>query len=122
MAVISLNGIEFHAHHGIHETERELGNNFLVDISLNVNVREAAIKDDLDHTLDYEKVYYVIAREMAIPSNLLEHVAKRILLGLDGEFDNVKDIIVTVSKLNPPLPGKCEKASVTVSLGEGLTD
>jgi len=123
MGQISLEGIEFHAHHGFHESEREQGNDFLVNINIDANIKEASIKDSLEDTIDYEKVYYVIAREMAIPSKLLEHVAKRILKGLDIEFgDNIKNITVEVCKLNPPLPGKCQKASVKISLEDDLKE
>jgi len=123
MGQILLEGIEFHAHHGIHESEKEQGNDFLVNIIIDANIKEASIRDNLEDTIDYEKVYYVIAREMAIPSKLLEHVAKRILKGLDAEFgDNIKDITVEVCKLNPPLPGKCQKASVKISVTNDLMD
>ena len=123
MSQISLEGIEFYAHHGIHESEKEQGNDFLVNVIIDANIKEASLKDNLEDTIDYEKVYYIIAREMAIPSKLLEHVAKRILIALDNEFDdNIKDIAVEVCKLNPPLHGKCQKASVKISLLEGLPD
>jgi dihydroneopterin aldolase len=51
---------------------------------------------------------------MAIRSKLLEHVAHRIITRVFKEIPEVSRIIVSVSKLNPPINGDVEAVSVTL--------
>jgi dihydroneopterin aldolase len=66
--------------------------------------------------VSYLDVYQVVKREMGIPSNLLEHVARRIGEGIRNDFPSVETVRVKVSKLNPPLGGQMESVSVEVVL------
>jgi dihydroneopterin aldolase len=113
--VIEIDGMEFFAYHGCDEAERVAGNKFIVDTALVVSCNKAAASDDIRDTLDYRSAYEVIAREMKIPSRLLEHVAGRILDALHDTFPELLHATVKVSKLNPPLGGKVSATSVTLS-------
>ena len=75
---------------------------------------EAAL-DDVNDTLDYSKVYGVIAKEMAKPSALLEHVAGRMVEKLFDEFSGITEVKLTITKLNPPFGADCEGASVSLN-------
>lgn len=110
--VISLEGIELFAYHGVHPHEREEGNTFIVDVSLEYPAEEAAKTDDLSATLDYAVVYEIVKAEMGIPSKLLEAVAKRISDKITGKYPEAKSLAVSVSKLNPPVGGTCSRARV----------
>jgi 7,8-dihydroneopterin aldolase/epimerase/oxygenase len=114
MGIIELKGMHFHSHHGYFESERLTGNDFLVDVILETDCSLAAKTDNLEDTLNYQAVNDLIKKEMQISSHLLEHVANRILESLYSEFPAVKKVKVTVSKLNPPMGGQVEKASVTL--------
>ncbi|HDR52401.1 MAG TPA: dihydroneopterin aldolase, partial [Mariniphaga anaerophila] len=46
--------------------------------------------------------------------HLLEHVAGRILDALFNEFPSIQKAKIKVSKINPPMGGQIEKASVTL--------
>ena len=48
-------------------------------------------------------------------SHLLEHIAGRILDVLYEKFNSIKKATVKVSKMNPPMGGKMERVSVTMS-------
>lgn len=115
MGEISLEGISVFAHHGFYEEERNKGNNFTVDITIRTDFSEAARSDDISGTINYEKLYYIISREMAIPSKLLEHVTNRIVERTLEEFNSIKFIKVSVTKDHPPLPGACKKAKITIT-------
>ena len=71
--------------------------------------------DDVNDTLDYSKVYGVIAKEMAKPSALLEHVAGRMVEKLFDEFSGITEVKLTITKLNPPCGADCDGASVSVN-------
>jgi 7,8-dihydroneopterin aldolase/epimerase/oxygenase len=49
---VSLEGLEFHAFHGVYPHERESGNFFEVDISVETDFMLAAVNDDLEGTVN----------------------------------------------------------------------
>ena len=116
MGKISLKGLKFKAYHGYYDEERQLGNNFEVDITIKTNFHNAAIHDELSQTVDYEKLYTIIKEEMAIPSKLLEHVVQKIVDRVMDEITAVEAVKVKLSKFNPPIGGECDRA--VVSLGQ----
>lgn len=118
--IIELEGMEFHAYHGCLEKERREGNTFIVDFHAETELKKAVKTDELGKTIDYGRVYDIVAGQMAIPSNLLENVAGRILDAIHKEFDDVLFLKVRVSKKNPPVNGVCAWSRVTVMYGEPI--
>jgi len=114
MALIEIEGMEFYAFHGHFEVEKVAGNRFLVNLKMEANLSKAGQTDRLEDTLDYQKAYRAIQEEMAIPSDLLEHVAQRIINRIKSEFQEAEKVLVKVSKMNPPMGGQIEKVSVTL--------
>lgn len=115
MGLIEIEGMHFYAFHGHFETERMVGNEFRVDVSLETNCTPASLSDNLNDALNYQEVYHLIRDEMQIPSHLLEHVAGRILDSLFARFQTLRKARVKVSKLNPPMGGQIDQVSVTLS-------
>ena len=115
MGVITLEGLTFFAYHGHYPEEREKGNEFNVDVTLEVDFPKAAETDDLQFTIDYQDVYKIVTEEMETPSKLLEHVAYRILQKIHLAFPQVHAAGITVAKRNPPIGGPCHQAKVTIS-------
>jgi len=111
---ISLEGLEFHAFHGVYPHERESGNWFEVDISVETELREGEIGDDLDRTVNYEVLYQYVKDEMEKPSKLLETVAERIVARVLQDLPQVSRVELKIAKTNPPIGGKCKKASLWV--------
>ncbi len=120
MGLIEIEGMHFYAYHGHFETEQIVGNDFIVDLQINTDCNKAALSDNLDDALNYQAVYTLVKKEMAIKSRLLENVAIRILDALSSEFPNIKNAKVKVSKMNPPMGGEIEKVSVTLSKQESF--
>jgi dihydroneopterin aldolase len=114
MSLIKLEGMEFFSYHGCFKEEQVIGTKFLVDLSIEADVNDAAIHDDLHLTINYLSVYQLIKKQMEIKSKLLENVANRILDELYKEFPSVIKAEVKVSKLNPPLGGKLNCVSLTL--------
>ncbi|MDR2824702.1 MAG: dihydroneopterin aldolase [Prevotellaceae bacterium] len=116
MTKITLSNMEFYAFHGCLSHEKALGNLFLVSVTLWFNANEAQISDNLDDTINYKQVYDIVKMEIEKPSDLLENLAYRIINSLKISIIEVEKWKVEVSKLNPPLGGKCEKVSVCLEL------
>ena len=112
---IELADMEFYAFHGCYETEKRVGNHFRVSLRLEVDLDAAAASDRMEDTVNYLAVYEAVADEMKIVSNLLEHVAARILEALYARFPAIRQAAVTVSKLTPPLGGAVGASTVPLS-------
>lgn len=112
--VIEIDQIRFYAYHGVLEQERTVGNHFSVSVVLEADLTAATTSDNLTHTISYADVYAHIAEEMAIPSQLLEHVAGRIFRRLHAAFPSISHLEVKVYKYNPPGCGETKRAGVVV--------
>ena len=113
--IMELSSLEFHAFHGCLEQEKREGNRFIVDFKAVYHVRRPAKTDDIQDAADYSVIYELIRKEMETPSELLEHVANRILNAVKDQFSHAFPLIkVTVTKCHPPIGGPCEGAKVTV--------
>jgi dihydroneopterin aldolase len=108
--------MRFYAHHGCFSQERAIGTHFVVDLSFNTDTTRAEQSDSIADTVSYLDVYQTVKREMQQPSNLLEHVARRVGEAVLKEYPAVTDIKVKVSKMHPPLGGQMHSVSVELEL------
>ena len=112
---VALEGLEFHAYHGVYPHERSSGNKFEVDVVVQTEFSDSAFQDDLRGTINYEDLYAIVKDEMAKPSKLLETVGYAIASRTLEAFFEAQTVEVQISKFNPPIGGVCKKATVTVS-------
>lgn len=112
---IALVGLTGRGRHGVYDHERAEGQQFVVDLTLQLNTRPAANADDLALTVDYGslavKVVELIEGE---PVDLIETLAHRIADLCLAETP-VSSVEVTVHKPQAPIPVPFEDVSVTVS-------
>jgi dihydroneopterin aldolase len=115
MGIITIEAMEFFAYHGCFEEEQIIGNHFVVDMTIETDTEKAEHTDELLHTLDYQRVYEVVKKEMEVKSKLLEHIACRIADTVFKNFPEAEKVSVKVSKLNPPIGGKIDRVSVLLN-------
>lgn len=113
---VELVDMEFFANHGCFEEERIIGNKFIVNCWVDYDCSKAAGSDNIEDALNYQHLYDIVKREMALPSNLLESVAGRIIDALERSFPYVEQAQITIDKINPPLGGKVGASRVTLKL------
>jgi len=109
---IHLSGMEFYAHHGCFEEERQVGTHFKVDLVLEYDATQAAETDDINYAVNYQAVYLDVKEIMRHPVNLLETLCQKILFMLKEKYPQVTSAEVTVCKMNPALGGKVGAVSV----------
>ncbi len=114
MGEILLENMRFYAYHGVYAEEQQIGNDFTVDLRIELSFGESVSTDRLADRLNYEAVYVLVKKQMMIPSKLLEHVAERILNGLLIAFPPIQVAEIHLSKLHPPLGGEVEKVTVVL--------
>ena len=102
---IILKGLVFYGHHGTLPEERKLGQRFIVDVTLETDLRHAGASDDLNATANYaEALALVKAIVEGPPCKLIETVAERITKRLLA-MKRVTSVEVCVKKPQPPLRG-----------------
>ena len=111
---IELRGMSFYAQHGCYEEEKITGNRFEVDLLLRTHASLSAQTDQITDALNYQDAYQIVAEQIAITSNLLEHVAARILSALFAHFDLLDWAEVRVAKLSPAMGGKIDRVLVSL--------
>ncbi|WP_452225433.1 dihydroneopterin aldolase [Lacinutrix chionoecetis] len=116
MGIIKVENIRVFANHGCLKEETAIGSDYRVDLKIKADLQKSANSDVLSDTVDYVLLNRIVVEEMAIPSALLEHVAKRILDRIFTEDKLVTIATVAVSKVNPPIGGDVEM--VTIELTE----
>jgi dihydroneopterin aldolase len=114
MDCIELKNMIFHVRHGVSEQERTVGNTFTVSLKLYLDLSLAGQSDLLEDTLNYACVFEIVKREMAIPSDLLEHIAGRILSAVKQTFPQIGKIQIRLAKVRPPVAGEMEEAAVII--------
>lgn len=99
---IALNNVRFRAYHGIHPEERQKGNDFVVNMEI-AYAPGSGIITSLDDTIDYASLFNVLNTEMQKPVDLLETLVQTIAHKVHERFPQVKEIMVSIEKLNPPI-------------------
>ncbi len=101
---IYLRGLAVRGHHGVFEQERHDGQEFLVDITVWIDLDRAAASDDLADTLDYGELAKRAADIVGgPPKNLIETVAADIAEDVMSD-ERVHAVEVIVHKLQAPIP------------------
>jgi dihydroneopterin aldolase len=114
MGLIQIENMEFYSFHGHFKEEQIVGNKFLVNLTIRANMDHPAKSDNLKDAVNYQRVYEIVKMQMEFKSHLLEHIAGRILDALYDEMEGIENVVVKVSKLNPPMGGKIGSVSVTM--------
>jgi dihydroneopterin aldolase len=111
---IALSGLRAHGRHGVYDFERATGQDFVVDVRLDLDLQKAAGTDDVTDTVHYgelaERLVAVIGGE---PVNLIETLADR-LLDVCLADDRVDAAEVTVHKPQAPIPHEFADVAVTL--------
>jgi dihydroneopterin aldolase/2-amino-4-hydroxy-6-hydroxymethyldihydropteridine diphosphokinase len=111
---ISLTGISGFGYHGVLESERKNGQEFLVDVVLYCDLSEAGKSDDLSKTINYADVAALIhKRIIGEQVNLLERLAELIAEDIFKIFE-INEIEVTVHKPQAPIPLLFTDVSVSI--------
>ena len=112
---IVLRGLRVRGTHGVYPTEREQGQDFVVDVTLHLPLRVPAASDDVSDTVHYgelaDEIAAIIGGE---PVNLIETLAQRIAHAVlrDGRVHTVE---VTVHKPQAPIAQTFDDVAVTIT-------
>ena len=111
---IAVTGIRAYGFHGVFENERRDGQEFVVDVVLELDLSAAAASDDLADTVDYGGLAAAVAADVeGEPLDLIEALAARIAETC-LRLERVTSVSVTVHKPQAPMPVRVADVAVTL--------
>jgi 7,8-dihydroneopterin aldolase/epimerase/oxygenase len=110
---ITLMGLKAKGHHGVFDFERANGQDFVVDVVLELDLARAAETDDVRDTVHYgELAEQLIAVIEGEPVNLIETLAERLA---NVCLEKTRKVTVTVHKPQAPIPHEFTDVAVTIT-------
>lgn len=117
---IMLTGIRARGHHGVLEHERRLGQRFVVDLVLELDLEAAGASDDLADTVDYGAVAATVHdRLTGVTHQLVEAVAGDVAAAVLAHDARIEAVEVTVHKPHAPVTVDLDDVAVTVHRRRG---
>lgn len=114
MDEIAITGIRAFGYHGVFESEKRDGQEFVVDLKLELDLSKSGSSDALTDTADYSAIALRTRGIIEQGSfNLIERLATEIATKLKGEF-GIESIEVTVHKPHALIPIDFTDVSVTI--------
>ncbi len=111
---IELRGLTVRGRHGVFDHERAGGQDFVVDITVWIDLAAAAASDELADTYDYGALARLAADVIAgPPRNLIEGVGAEIADQVMRDL-RVHAVEVTVHKPQAPIPQQFDDVAVVV--------
>lgn len=115
MDKIFLTGCRFYGYHGAFAEEQVLGQIFVVDCELSVDLTAASQTDALSDTVHYGHVFETIKNRVEKQKyRLIERLAGAIIEDLFKEYPAVQAIKLTIKKENPPIAGHYAHVGITL--------
>jgi 7,8-dihydroneopterin aldolase/epimerase/oxygenase len=112
--MIKLSGLRAKGHHGVYDFERADGQEFIVDVALELDLSRAAASDDVADTVHYGELATALVKVITgEPVNLIETLADR-LLDVCLADERVEAAEVTVHKPQAPIPHDFADVAVTL--------
>ncbi len=112
---ISIEGLTLFARHGVGEDERLLGQNFILDLTLQVEAQSSLTSDDIADSVNYAHVVDLVRARFTTRSFcLLEAVAHHVIEALLTEFERVQHVRLRVHKPSAPVDAVFSSISVTL--------
>jgi 7,8-dihydroneopterin aldolase/epimerase/oxygenase len=115
---IYVNQMEFYGYHGVFPEETRLGQRFVVDLMVLIDLKKAGKSDQLEHSVNYGELYQVCKEIVeGKPFKLVEAVAERIAETVLKQFSLVSEVTINVIKPDPPIPGHYRSVAVEITRG-----
>ena len=112
---IILTGMEFYGYHGVNPEEKQLGQKYLVDLTISVDLSKPGESDLINDTISYTDLYKTTKHVMEGDSHdLIESLAQCIAKNILITFP-VDSVSVSVVKPHPPIKNSLiTHAAVTI--------
>lgn len=112
---IFINGLLIHAHHGVMEHEEKVGQQFIIDLEMSLDLSDAARSDKLADTVSYSAIVETATQAFTARSyRLVEAAAGSIADAILTTFPRVASVRVSVHKPHAPVAAIFGDVGVTL--------
>jgi 7,8-dihydroneopterin aldolase/epimerase/oxygenase len=117
---IFVNGLVLHAYHGVMPHEAKVGQPFVLDLMLEIDLREASRSDKLKHTVSYEQLVKTASEAFnARRYRLVEAAGGAVCDAVLARYPAVESIRVTVRKPHAPIAATFDDVGVVITRTRG---
>ncbi|MFC4777243.1 dihydroneopterin aldolase [Paenibacillus sp. GCM10023252] len=118
MDTMHLRNMSFFGYHGVYPEENKLGQRYMVDIILKLDLEQAARTDDLEATINYADIHAFTKKIVeGKPFKLIEALCGNIASRVLENYTMVHEVTVKVTKPNPPFDIVFDGVTVELSRG-----
>ena len=113
---IFVNGLVLHAYHGVMPHEGKVGQPFVLDLVLEIDLSEASRTDQLKHTVSYELLVRTASEAVcARRYRLVEAAGGAVADAVLDRYPQVRSIRITVRKPHAPIAATFDDVGVTIA-------
>ena len=113
---ISIKGLKGFGYHGVFDFEKRDGQDFYIDLDLQLDLAVASKSDELHDSVDYSKITSIALQAIENQKfDLIERLAGFIADAIKDEFPVIQKIEVTVHKPSAPVRESVTDISVTIT-------
>jgi dihydroneopterin aldolase len=113
---IFVSGLLIHAHHGVMAHEGEVGQRFVIDLELSIDVAKASRSDKLADTVDYGAIVDTTTEVFTRRNyRLIEAAGGAVADAILAKFARVNTVRITVRKPHAPIAAIFTDAGCTIT-------
>jgi dihydroneopterin aldolase len=113
--VVFVSGLALHAYHGVMQHEAKVGQSFILDLVLDIDLAQASRSDKLAHTVGYDQVVEIATQAFCQRRyRLVEAAAGAVAQAMLDRFRQVSRVRVTVHKPHAPIAATFADVGVTI--------
>lgn len=102
---IMLAGMQFYGRHGVFAEEKAMGQKFIIDVEISLDLKRAAASDDIAQTPNYADIYALVKNNAVHKNfNLIEALADSIASDILKSY-RIDRVMVRVKKPHAPISG-----------------
>jgi dihydroneopterin aldolase len=114
--LIEIKGIKSFGYHGVFESENIAGQDFFVDVLLELDLTRASATDDVSDTVNYAEITDLVVEEVTGDRvALIEKLAGRIADRIRSAYPQITAASITVHKPQAPVNAQVKDISVTIN-------
>lgn len=116
MDYLKIEDLEVFAHHGVFAEEKKLGQKFLISLKLHLNMRKAAISEDLNQSVHYGELCHAIEKEFQKETyDLIETAGEKLAHYVLHYYQAVQGISITIKKPWAPILRSLDTVSIEIN-------
>jgi dihydroneopterin aldolase len=113
MVTVQLHNLLFSGRHGVFKEELATGNTFEVNLDVLYDENDRPF-EGLDSIVNYVNLFGIVKERMHQPSPLLEKIAEEIINKILESYPFIKEVILSIYKLQAPIGNFQGKAGMTL--------